>query len=585
MNNRSENFQHNTIQKQLDQVWSDRWNQKVDLAFQNFAAIQVENNWQELSPLHLTQTNLKIEYAECLLLKASLLRAQGEFLKSSSLIAKTLREYSKISSHMTFKMQFELGLDHWCHDDIIHALECFLQAEKMAQSPVEKVLALSNALFSLEALDLDRKHIESQLNDLLLTIPSREIPHITQQYLSYQLRKQFFNGDFNFRFKSSKTVGQPHFFLNYISLLPYLKNLVNPKFENLLESKKYLWQGSYRLRTLQGVYIPADKNFVRVSDIIDRLYLWVWFWISGHAEMSLSKVHLTLTSILKLLELNNLSKENKLLFRNALGWIQLFSPQMLSNLETLMKNLDNIKSSNYPLLESEFLLIQKIKSLCFSKETSDIFVYSPFTTYFDNIKSGEFSLVPRLSDILSPIISTKKKSQHIRIVVDLLNCTITNKDKNITVSSFLLSRLFWFSYHKKQFQMKDVDSNFGNDKRQIYNLVSRAKKIDPDIKLKIDDKIISSTLKLNEYVFIGNLQTIDTNSKNINFLDQTTSKIEDLISASATKLSHPKHLTRKDIEKSFHLSKTSSGRVLKKWINEEIIRKEGQGKGVTYVWI
>ncbi len=582
--NTTKKLSMNPLQQEVNQAWTLRWNQYIDLAFQKLAVIQVANNWSELNPSILSVTKHPTEFAECLLLKASLHRAHGELLKSSSLIAKTLREYSKISPVMTFKMHFELGLDHWCHEDILNALESFLQAEKIANTNSEKTLALSNALFSLEAIDLDRQHIESQLKTLLLKFHKDELPHVHQQYLAYNLRKQFFNGNFDFKFKRTKTMGQADFFLNYVSHLPYLQKQVNPKFQTLLDAEKYLWQGSYRLRTIHSVYIPADKNFIRVSDMIDRLYLWVWYWISGHSEISLSRIHLTLIAIFNLLDINNLSKENKLLLRNSMGWIQLFSPKLIIKFESLIKVLENIKGPSYPLLESEFLLIQKIKSLCYSSETSEVYIYPPFSTYFNDVQSGDFILLPRLAKILGPIIFSKTSKSDIRIIVDMLNHTITNKDKNRSVTSLLLARLFWFSYHKRQFQMKDIDSNFGSDNRQIYNLVSRAKKIDPSIKLYINNKSITSSMNINEYIFIGDLINVENSIEEINFKIQNNTRIENLISISATKLSFPKKLTRNDLARSFNLSKTTAVRVLNKWVINKVLSKEGQGKEVKYVW-
>ncbi len=575
-----------TLKTDLDSIWKQRWNQQIDSALKELSNFQFERSWNELSPSRLPEPPASIEYLECLLLKASIMRAQGSYGESSRWIGKIIKLQKQYGIEDTFSLHFEAGLDHWCHEDVRSALDSFLASERFAKSPIQKVLAKSNVLFCLESLDLSRGLVEEQLGKALAGLSPDQVEHVRQQWTAYLLRKEFYLGRFNFEYENSDQIGQPEFFLNYISLLPYMNDRLPSKFQSLLDKKKYLWQGSYRLRTLEGLFLPIDKEPIRQGDVIDRSYLWIWFFMASEKDMSLGKVHLVLKSLRSIFDLKILSVENKLLLRNTLAWLKILSPNSMGDFSALGRQLQRINGENYPLLESEYVFSQAVQMLIANQSTKSLEIYSPFDSLWKALVKGTRKDLPNLFDILEPLrASSKEVVEDLLFVVNISNQTLENRTENRRIRSRQLCRLFLLAKDKQMVKIEDLGEEFVQYRRNLYNLLARARRFDPTAYFEIDGLFVRCRLETQNYMFVGVSDSPKSNgSSEIIGLDRREISAADMASPSALKLIFPKRFRRRDIEKVLSLSKTSANRVVQSWLNKEIILRCGNGREIYYAW-
>lgn len=565
-----------------EHIWTKRWNQDIEGTILDLAKVQSNNNWESLRPVKLSEFSSHDksfqEYLDCLLLKSSLLRAEGDFKKSSILIANTHKEYNKASKKMSFRLLYELGLDHWCHEDVSSALDCFSLAEKAARTNEEKLFSLTNLVFCLEFLDLERTKIEKEIKKYQVTVDKSICLHFSEQIKAYNLRKCFYlNGKIG-ELNPSISVGQAEFFACFISHLPYVENDVN--YKNLLIDKNYLWQGSYRLRTLNNLFLPSDLKSIRIADAIDRLYLWVWQWMTGHEEVSLKKIELTLCSIVEELDIELLSKENQLLLRNSLSWLTLACPKLISGMKKSIDVLESMTSKKYDFLDQEFFLIQKIKMAIYCSKSPKIKLKEPFIRYYENLDQ-----LPRLLEVIRPLLEIKGKKKGYELIIDFATNEVRNVKLEKTVTSPLLSRFFYLAFEKGQFKLSDIKKDFGKSPRQAYNLFSRAKSFLPTISIDLEKKIVKTSCKRDRISLLNTDHVIALNNKKIKHTHYKTSASESIVSIQAIRLVYPEGFKRKEFENTFELSKTTATRIINNWIEDNIIEKNGNGKGVIYKWV
>jgi hypothetical protein len=456
------------------------------------------------------------------------------------------------------------------------ALDAFSLAEQVARTKEEKLFSLTNLLFCLEFLDMERSNIEEQIKNTLMHIDDSKAVHFKEQFLAYQLRKEFYSSGNIKKTSLGDKVGQAQFFSCYTSHLPYTP--CSSELKNSLSEKGYLWRGSYRLRTLNNIFLLSDQQNVSIGDAIDRLYLWTWQWMKGSDDVSLKKLELTLASIINILDIDLICKENQLLLRNTLGWIQLCCPKLVSGLKKSIDVLESMTSKNYGFLDQEFFLIQKIKTRVYCGKESNIKLIKPFTHFYEDLEE-----LPRLCEVINPIIDRKSKKSF-DLIIDFATNDINNNRLSLTVTSPMLSRFFYMAFEKGQFSPDDIKDGFGKSTRQVYNLFARARKFMPSLSVELKDGVIMASLKRDKLLLINEQLAEKPSLKPIKHKHYKASKTDMIASPTAIRLIYPNGFKRVDFEKTFELSKATATRVINRWTQEGIILKSGQGKGVIYKW-
>jgi hypothetical protein len=583
------------VHDKLNEAWLLRWNQKVPEAKAFLEEIQEQSGWRDLNGQTLAERNEHEfdGYADCLLLKASLFRAQGEFQKSGALIARIHKTHLETQRSIPFRLHFELGLDHWLNEYPQEALDCFVSAEKSARTEEEKINSLSNLLWCLESLDIDRTTVEEKIEKLLLKLsrgkPSDRIKSFVQQYQAYELRKGFYSrGEWPENSVFPLTIeGQGAFFAKWAQAFPYFKSGNEPEVEFPESEDRYLWQKSYRLRTLKGFSLITDKESVRVPDAIDRLYLWVWRWLACDPEINIKKIQFTLESIVLQLDLERLSKENLLLLRNALSWLSLLQPKLVCHVRKTLNQLRSMSSPGYWILNEEFQFIEWLKGKITQTEKVSFNRKSPFASIAKELSAAEESVsIPRVQEFLKSVSQSRVRAgECTQLVLNMAQGQVQNLQTGEVQNSPLLLKLFSLAVKKSRFPVDDIDPSFGQDKRQVYNLLSRARKIFPGVKISIDgNEITAEVVQRSVCVVHENSESVTQGSS----ADQVLGAgkiLAALVSESAARLIFAEGFKRQEIEKSFKISKASTCRVIAAWIADSKVQKNGNGKEVKYTWL
>jgi hypothetical protein len=394
--------------------------------------------------------------------------------------------------------------------------------------------------------------------------------------------------------------GQSEFLSQWIRFLPYYRKSIPTKTKDQFEwPQNYLWQGAYRQRTLNGIWLPVDADTNRVNDAIDRLYLWTWWWMSDHPFVNSEKILWTLESILNNLEVESLGKETILLLRNALMWIVLIEPNWRTRVDKLVSRLSKLNSDNYPVLEVEFLLTQ-----CFmSMDSEDLWIhlkkFPVFYKIFEEIKNNKKQvLLPKLQRRLKLFLNFTENKKF-KLVIDVARNEIRISDSSQVLKSKPLVNLFLYLEKHGKARFEQILANPGSqsnsvnpsnlkeevDPRKIYNLVVRARKItsNPCIKIRGQEVIRGtkwpSILIVNDDVEDNGLEELDSLelSKTHNFVDSNSY-------LQAAKALLTDSFNRKDMEKCLKVSKSTAHRMIEKWLLEKRIEPKGRAKATRYSW-
>jgi hypothetical protein len=576
------------LAQQINKAWMLRWNQKIDESLDALADIQLSANWESLTPDHLKvlpTKNGRENYIEVLLLKGSLLRAQGLLQKSSSWLRRVAIQNDEVLENRGFRLHFELGIDHWVHENTPDAMECFLLAEKKARTPAEKYFSYFNLLLCLEDLDLPRLHIEEKISAMIpLWRKSKDFGHLEEQWIAYQMRKKFFSE--MKLLESNHLSGQAAFFSSWVKALPFFA--LNWKEQAILDLQQtYLWQGAYRSRTLTGVWLPADSESPLVADAITRLYLWTWWWMGDHPQIGTDKVIWTLESILRSFEMANQSKTNLLLLRNALSWIVLVEPGLEKKVTQVLKALRKISSSSYEFLEIEFALSQSLLQTATQK--SSINLHKPIRRFpafarilKESSRDVEESFLPRLQRRLRPFPEGQAKDYG--LVIDLSKKEIRVLKSYRVMRSEALARLFSLVNQDGQASFEDIlGAKSDLDPRKIYNLVVRARKLTSHAALQIRSRQVirgpdwPQMMILNRD-FDGDLSNQPTP------VTKAPSLVESKTHLQVAKALLNQEFSRKDMQKILKTSKATACRMIEKWLQENWIEQTGKARTIRYRW-
>lgn len=613
------------ISSTLESAWLNRWNQRIETALQEFAFVLNRSGWIDVQPDHLNQIPTQdIEYyTEALLLKSSLLRAQGHRRRASSILQKTANKISALNKVYGFRLHFELGIDHWLDHDMAPALENFLMAEQKTRNSIELLFSCSNVLWCLESLDLERYEVEKKVENLLKNLDtSQNVSHVQEQWIAYQMRKNFYHFlKLNiYQSKDQENIaiqsGQPLFFKRWVQSLPYF--IVNSNTTGVNQSdsheiivdseeteKKYLWQGSYRERTLSGLWVPSDLYIDRTSDAIDRLYLWTWFWMAKKMNMTIEKVFFSLESVLNELDCDLQSKENLLLLRNSLEWISFLEPMLSRKLEKLRSSLRKIKTTHYPVLEAENYLIQRLTQPQVPRDLEVLI--SKFPIFIQILHEVENINHPHLSqNLLLPLLYERRKefSREIsnktsdlkcanlfsgdkiekEILVNLLRLEVQVCETKTIVSSRPMALLLAALEKKDKVKVEEVfGPNF--EIKSIYNLISRIRHLTSPQALIVRDQLI---LRGPDWPVVKIVHASESITKIKPALNLHQNRIRVQNSEAYAQAAHallPFVFTRRDVEKCLHVSKATACRMIEAWIKEDKILSEGQAKATHYKWI
>lgn len=508
------------------------------------------------------------------LLEVSLLRFKGKLDDSSQL----LDQIESLATHADQFKRFQLqkAFNFFIVGDYVQASIFFKKVLSYKSDDYENYLAQLNLIFCMDNLGFDTSiQLESLQN--LYRKKSKHLPPLHDQILNLNIRNTF-KKDLNlnevFKAKSEKPA-QSIYQKLWITSLPYMKN----RLENFCFDQEYLKLldvdllfKDYRIATLLGKK-SLPEGEIKISDIIDRLYLWTWYWL--HERLSLSLLEETIVAINKHPKISMLTAEDSLLLQNSLGWIELFSCRL-----DLFRQLPiPLQKEQYaaPLFEDEWRLIQKLRS---AKKIGADELESKFLT--DQLKSR-----------IKTYFMTSNRAHGSQIVVHLKTGKIVSKNVSycIEVAHFMhltqnLGSVSFADVLFYCFGISDYDPSIHYSK--ISNLVQKLKKNYSNIykKIFINNGFVHFSLIKEDLRF----SFILSNEVSLQKIIGTPNKVSLLNFGNKTENSllgyfHKfpnKKFNQLDLSIAINKSKATVLRAIKKELEKGSIQKIGLGKNTFY---
>jgi hypothetical protein len=579
--------------------------------------LRQRQNLAELMPLF---SELKIQYPddqELQCLEASLLRSRGDIKKSQSELKNLRKTIAKESFNPRIFM--EEGLNFLYLGDSYNGLEKFLACYSLIKNnPEEKFLAaqsLINAMISLDNLGQSFTYTEEEFKKLCTGMAMPPAYIATVKMLN--MYKNFRHGEFKL-IDESKTelIGQSKFFKYYLGLLPYQRfyypSLIGDELEVLLTSESELYLKSYRLRTLIKALHPDDESTKKISEVIDRLYLWVWRFMATPSESDWSRLVMTLNQVEKLSS-SQLSVDDSEKLICSLGWLGLLDPQFDKAMEKLLSLFKITEAHNFHLVHQlEKLVIKYLHA----KINKDQYILSDYKNavkshplynhpdiYFRHFIEDETTDSTN-SDFISALDNFRlfspdfKNSKNNLVIIDLRYHKIQNGSETPTISQNMCKALNLLhknenvsevEFFNEVFGLSDFDPIIHNSK--LFTILWRLKKICND---KLDFKVKNGRIYVlgnwEGFSFIEVTKVEKIMRKNTphffkNYSDTRTIKQTVKLSKLETSkylLSINESLTRADIEKRIGKSRPTCNRLINKWRSSGLLEIEGSGPSTRY---
>ncbi len=576
---------------------------------------------------------------DLLLLRTSLLRAQGEFMRAQAELAQlktTLWGLGLETSH--YRLYFEEGLHQLVEGDYSGALENFIRSRHLARSLPENIDAFSNAILCLENLGLAFDEQLAECDELFLRARSQgclqEVAGARVSILGAKMRLNFRLGQITQllqaeRSYSREEIDQPRYTAFWVCELPYHSHAridQEPEWSKLLDAP-YFYQKAFRLRTLQGLTHPSDGQTGRASDWVNRVYLWVWKWLVTPQTFSPERVGSAFGAFLHYHPpaqlAHRLCAEDNQLLRNALQWLSLFDPVSSDRVADLTRLVSRETSQQNPLLELERLATCAFKAARDHKElelqdtlsalrasplwsSKEVWIADLVRAVFPNSNPDPSSPNPRdkqfndFSSRLRELIhGAESQSSQIQMTVDLETFTVRDlKSKRnlpsqpLALAIELLNRAGSLSCEEFAavcFGITRYDSQIHLPR--IYNLLNRIKRVLPDeLQIKTKEGRIYCE---------GSWRSVELRRPNL----QTSGlrRVPEWNAILGVKaITHPVHLShdsaparlrlipsqvysRRELEQTLRRPRSTVNRMLADWEHRRWVVRRGKARKTSYV--
>lgn len=607
--------QNSSLSRDLNLAWLYRLNQRNDLAYELLYKIQSQIKTMEDPDVQIQISALSLE--------ASLLRWKKQLLKAKDYLDNIGSQFSRTDVEKNYFYFFELGLYYFSIAEYMDGFDYFIKAKTLAPEEKYVFIALFNIYIISKKLEISHKKMLEDLEVSFLKIKnSTDISGIVSQYRHLQLQQHWRNADITSldSFRNKSEGGQDLYLQIYLSKLAYLNVFSYLSSEDIVLLKK-LYLSDYRIRTLTGKIHPEDYFVQDSEEVVDRIYLWFWNFLKNPKAFPLNRLTEYLVNKIPA-KTNNFTPEARYKLRNIYLAISLITKVDL-----------NHKINNFYFFSHE-----ENKVLDLEK---NIFLYLFSKSLYREDLLGEMKNNPAfvekniyLSSLLSeenkeddPLYYLKKEIQPSTVNVPKTckyivngknNCLEIVADKDLSVVSKVFFDALSFLFNKEEVScnsfflavcgIAEYDS-FIHSKR-LWNILSKLKKIcKADLDYKVRDNVIyvqadwskffiiekgSYLTQIQDVNFITcldrfiNLKTLDTTSDKKQLLAHKASlevsKKESVEINTTNLLSQDLEgfVSRKDLELILNSSRSNVGRLLKLWLDQNMLVKQGKGKNTLY---
>lgn len=355
----------------LNQGWKGLISGNLPLAWEHLSSLKARFSLGEgvgLPDLRQVERTVRTQAADTVALQACLCDVSGDRHNAEALLTHALSQAAQLGLGTSFFLSYAAGRIAFRKGDYSSALESFLRATSVAKDPVHLTWVKCNTAFCYGNLGLASEPTLDEAESLMLSLPADEatLPRIQSQLTAERLRRTFYQGKLEAFFERAETApvgGQAEYLHSWVRALPYHGYSWAEKTSAESEAAKLAAATTvdfctYRFRTLQGLVHPEDSHLSKPAERIDRLYLWTWRWLLDPDSMPASKLATALEHIRVADVQQRLTREDRQLLRNALGWIGLFDFSTERKLHLLVTELQGALGDDFPLLRFEYWVCQ-----------------------------------------------------------------------------------------------------------------------------------------------------------------------------------------------------------------------------------
>lgn len=569
-----------SFEDRIQSLWRSRFLQRHQEVRQGLGELR-----SEPSKLAASQS------LELTILEASLLRSSGEIEKSNQ----ALQDVQEQNEELPFQFYIQRGINLFVDGEYSLALEYFVRAQKRSQNDFEALAASSNGLLCLENLNFETSGKLAEVRKILARLQDPEISAMLDQFLvGFAQRQAFREGEISkiYRNKDEK-LSQAFYYRQWVAQLPFVKTAQkqDPSQLAALFAEQELHLKNFRLKTLLADPRLVDEGKVELREYIDRLYLWTWRWLTSKEACHSENLQECLGQFPSHSFHKKMTSEDILMMRNSFGWILLFQPQGAKFIEPILGVLSSFKIPTTPVFEIEEMLIHYLRALQ-KKEKAKASVLAKKIRAHDLYHQSGLLFADWMTEFSKRVQAPNESKNGTSIDLGTYKIThqgqVTISEPLVNLIGMLLTRdsLLFSEALEIAFGIPDYEEEV--HKTKIYNLLSRLRGILPG-KLKVltrqgriylqGDKSCVSVRKTGPSLIANPLQ-------------QAKKPVAELKKAALDRWVHPqlilkkvagqRSFTRQELQELAQTSKATLNRWIQKWLQENLIKKTGQGKSTRY---
>lgn len=590
----------------LNEIWTLRNSQKLDAA---------ERVYRMLCLKKMPEPSLQLELK---LLEASFKRARGFIEESEKILVAVKVQIENQNLQIPFQYYCQRGLNLFYQGYFPSALEFFARALEITENVQEKSLALGNYLLCLENLSLPAKPAVEKLKNLEPLLPKKYFEQvISAQLEAYERRQAFRNGDIQAVMTAVPVAefSQAHYLQMWLSQLPYVNGATSETTNSdflteLVETPHFLWK-NYRLHTLLPDSRYIDKEEVKISERIDRLYLWLWRWMASPSAVSAKALENCWASLDPCEVCSRTTTEDFVLLRICLRWSRLFDSNWEVPSQEWLKKSTPPHIQIPPIFAFENLLLDYFEAVKAKDRrrgqqiTAEIEAHPLFASphlQFRYIKEGgqqkkdsKHPLHSLGKRIVSSFHHKELRPSSATLVIDLQAFhwrlgALQGVSKPLCLLIKLLQETTSLSFDElmlKCFSINSYDEHLHRHK--LMNLLTRARKILPrDFVLFTRNQYVYSKGKLKAMRFIENssasVRWALPRIFDLPCLEQNQFHMDRWIQPRLVmkKLNGKNKVTRQELQDLLKLSKATTNRLLRRWQDEGFLAKREAGRSIFY---
>lgn len=585
------------LKKLLSEYWERRGRQDLEECFLIAARIR------SLAPV-VQEQELRDEME---LMEGSLQRARGQIGPAQERVAAVEARLLESNQAFPSRLLFERGVNSFALQDYAKALDDFLAVSARNRREQELDLlafARLNALLCAEYLNLPAEQLLRGFQSLLESPRVQNDAGVIRQYDAYMIRQAWSRGHFESLGEiSAQEWDQATYHLLYLKKLPQVSPslVMGGHLEQVMEGAQNTYLRSFRLRTLMGHAHPEDLRISKFSDLVDRIYLWTWFWMTTPS--------FPLESVLELLEqvpdrllAQPLTGHTISMLALALEWLVLLEPALKSRLRPLREAVELLRKpiSSARFFEFEELFLASLRARIGGNEKSDAETllrrHPLWTSEALMIRSALEN--PEAGHSLSALVrrcdsqrEEKLNCGRYNVVVHLDSMDIERDGQRFESAPGCLAiqllkdrgSVSCEEFLRIVFQQRGYEPHLHDQK--IANLLARLRLLLPELKLQKRADRVQARGDWNRVAITGTLLALQSlrASRPIGAVKrQSQRRLSSTRDLAKLRELEPKAFSRKDLEQTLERPRATVNRLLARWIEEGRVKAAGRGRSTRY---